>query len=217
MRQGQGILLVTNALEPAAHAEFDAWYLREHLLDRLEIDGFLRGRRYQSASGAPRFMALYETQTPEVLRSPAYLARLANPTPRTQGIMPSFRDMCRSVLRVATTQGVLDGGQLLLVDLSGVADSPDALQAVRALLPGVVAAPGICAVHLWLQPDFTPPPSPEAKLRGAPDRSLSAALAIEATDERALEAASAAVRQQLPPGTSADMQSYRLLCSLSAS
>jgi hypothetical protein len=57
----------------------------------------------------------------------------------------------------------------------------------------------------------------EATLRGAPDRSLSAALAIEGTDERSLEAALATVRLQLPPGKSRDMQSYRLLCALSAS
>ncbi len=217
MREGQGILLVTNALEPTAYTEFEAWYLEEHLPDRLGIRGFLRGRRYRSTSGAPRFMALYETATPEVLRSPAYLERLANPTPRTRRVMPSFRDMCRSVLRVSATQGALDGGQLMLVDLSDVASRPEALRAIRALLPAIAAAPGICAVHLWLQPDFTPPPSPEAALRGAPDRSLSAALAIEGTDERSLEAALATVEQQLPPGRSREMQSYRLLCALSAS
>jgi hypothetical protein len=162
-------------------------------------------------------MALYETETPEVLRSPAYLERLANPTPRTRRVMPSFRDMCRSVLRVSASQGALDGGQLMLVDLSDVAAHAETLRAVRALLPGIATAPGICVVHLWLQPDFTPPPSPEAALRGAPDRSLSAALAIEGTDQRWLEAAFATVRQQLPSGRSREMQSYQLLCALSAS
>jgi hypothetical protein len=216
MRQGQGILLITNALEPAAQAEFESWYLREHLPDRLGIPGFLRGRRYRSTSGAPRFMALYETRTPEVLQSPAYLERLANPTPRTERVMPSFRDMCRSVLRVAATQGSLEGGQLMLIDFPDVADRADILQAVRALLPGMVEAPGICAVHLWLMPDFTPAPSPEAKLRGAPDRSIPAALAIEATDAQSLEAIAENVAQQLPPATFAGRQMYQFLCALSA-
>jgi hypothetical protein len=48
--------------------------------------------------------------------------------------MPSFRDMCRSVLRVSASQGALDGGQLMLVDLSDVANDPR-LRASRPLLP----------------------------------------------------------------------------------
>jgi len=207
--------LITNALDAAAQAEFESWYIREHLPDRLGIPGFLRGRRYRSATGAPRFMALYETRTPEVLQSSAYLERLANPTPRTQRVMPSFRDMCRSVLRVAATQGSLDGGQLLLIDLSDAANRADSLQAITALLPGVVEAPGICAAHLWLMPDFTPTPSPEAKLRGAPDRSIPAALAVEATDAVSLETIAERISQQLAPATFAGRQIYQFLCALS--
>jgi hypothetical protein len=74
-----GILLVTNALEPTAYTEFEAWYARSICPTTWESAGSC-GRRYRSTRAGRDSLALYETETPEVLRSPAYLERSLTPT-----------------------------------------------------------------------------------------------------------------------------------------
>jgi hypothetical protein len=207
-------LVITNAVDPAGQAEFEAWYIREHLPERVGGPGFLRGRRFRRTAGTPRFMALYETETPEALQSSALLERLNHPTPWTQRVMPHFRDMHRSVMRVVATHGTLDGGLIALIDLSA-ADS-EALSTLQAALPSVAQAPGICAVHLWRRTDFVAPQTAESRLRGTPDRSLAAALGIEGTDEQSLEVATTALGPLLPPASQESIQTFRLLCALSA-
>jgi hypothetical protein len=214
MHHGQGALLITNAVDPAGQEEFDEWYIREHLPERVGGPGFLRGRRFRRITGTPRFMALYETETPEVLQAPPLLERLNNPTPWTQGVMPYFRDMHRTIMRVAATHGTLDGGLITLIDLTGVEETT--LTALAGSLSAVAQEPGICAAHLWRKTDFAPPQTAEMRLRGAPDRSLPAALGIEGTDAKPLEAVLEQIASQLPVSARASAQTFRLLCALSA-
>ncbi|MEO8628102.1 MAG: hypothetical protein ABI612_08365 [Betaproteobacteria bacterium] len=218
MREGQGILLITNAVVPATMDEFDAWYLRQHLNERLGIPGFERGRRYRTDLPSTRFMALYETQMPAVLHGEDYMERLANPTPWTQKVMPSFRDTSRSLLRVGATHGVLVGSAIAIIDLTAVIKEESTIAQLRALLPEISVAPGICASHLWLPPDFVPPPTPELKLRDAPDRSVAAVLVIEATGTSSLRSViEANVARHLPAETVAGAEIYSLLCTMEAS
>ena len=39
----------------------------------LAVPGFLSAGRYQALKGSPKYLALYELEAPEVLRSPAFL------------------------------------------------------------------------------------------------------------------------------------------------
>lgn len=215
MHHGQGALLITNAVDPAGQEEFDEWYIREHLPERVNGPGFLRGRRFRRITGTPRFMALYETQTPEVLHAPALLERLNHPTPWTQAVMPYFKDMHRTTMRLVATHGTLDGGLIMLIDLTGVEDAT--LAALAGTLSTVAQEPGICAAHLWRKTDFVPPQTAEMRLRGGPDRSHAAALGIEATDAKPLEDVLEQIASQLPGSARESAQTFRLLCSLSAS
>jgi hypothetical protein len=43
---GKGMLLTSMNIDPAHEAEFNRWYDREHLEERVAIDGFLEARRY---------------------------------------------------------------------------------------------------------------------------------------------------------------------------
>jgi hypothetical protein len=47
--------------------DFNAWYRAQHLPERLAVPGFLRGRRYESEAGGPRYFTLYETADASVL------------------------------------------------------------------------------------------------------------------------------------------------------
>jgi len=214
MHHGLGALLITNAVDPAGQEEFDEWYIREHLPERVGGPGFLRGRRFRRITGTPRFMALYETETAAVLEAPALLERLNNPTPWTQAVMPYFRDMHRSIMRVAATHGTLDGGLIMLIDLTGVEDAT--LAALAGSLAAVAQQPGICAAHLWRKTDFVSPQTAEMRLRGTPDRSYAAALGIEGTDAQPLQSLLEQIAPQLPASSRESAQTFRLLCALSA-
>jgi hypothetical protein len=69
----KGFLLVLMQPPPAFEEEFNAWYDSEHIPERLSVPGFVTGLRYVCVSGHPRYLALYDLESYEVLRSPAYL------------------------------------------------------------------------------------------------------------------------------------------------
>ena len=77
---GKGMLLTSMNIDAVYEAEFNRWYDREHLEERVAIDGFLEARRYVAHDGNPKYLSLYSTETFEVLDSPAYRTALANQT-----------------------------------------------------------------------------------------------------------------------------------------
>jgi hypothetical protein len=77
---GKGMLLTSMDIDASDEAEFNRWYDLEHLEERVAIDGFIEARRYIVHQGSPKYLCLYSTSTIDVLDSPAYKTRLANPT-----------------------------------------------------------------------------------------------------------------------------------------
>ena len=69
---GKGLLLTSMDIDPKHEADFNRWYDREHLIERVAIDGFLEARRYIAHQGSPKYLCLYSTETFDVLDSPAY-------------------------------------------------------------------------------------------------------------------------------------------------
>src|SRR5438105_6801014 len=50
---GKGMLLTSMDIDPSHEADFNRWYDREHLVERVAIDGFLEARRYIAHRGRP--------------------------------------------------------------------------------------------------------------------------------------------------------------------
>jgi hypothetical protein len=73
---GKGMLLTSMDIDASDEAEFNQWYDREHLLERVAIDGFLEARRYVAYQGSPKYLCLYSTATFKVLDSPEYRTAL---------------------------------------------------------------------------------------------------------------------------------------------
>src|SRR3977135_3497433 len=94
---GKGMLLTSMDIDASDEAEFNRWYDREHLRERVAIEGFLEARRYVvhetslkhlrisvSVDGSieerfyvppeafPKYLSLYSTTTFDVLDSTAY-------------------------------------------------------------------------------------------------------------------------------------------------
>lgn len=97
---GKGMLLTSMDVDAEHEADFNRWYDREHLLERVAIDGFLEARRYVAHSAKPKYLCLYSTTTIDVLDSPAYRPRLAQPTDWSRKTMARFKNMIRAVARI---------------------------------------------------------------------------------------------------------------------
>src|SRR5258706_884379 len=69
----QGLLVAFMNPPADDEAGFNAWYDEEHVPNRLAVAGFLNGRRYAAAQDdGPRYLALYDLESLDVLQGQAY-------------------------------------------------------------------------------------------------------------------------------------------------
>lgn len=168
--RGRALLGVWADVLPAAEEEFNRWYGEQHLPERLGVPGFLRGRRYLAVTGAPRYFTLYETESREVLSSPAYLARLNDPTEWTRRVLPTMRNVVRNAYRLVETAGREDGPALVTLRLAPAAGRDAELRTrfQREILAGMTRIPGVLsAALLEAEPLATGVVTEERRLVGA--------------------------------------------------
>ena len=91
--EANGLLVASMNVDPAAEAEFNEWYNKEHLPQLAAVPGVLTARRFQSAGPdiEKKYLALYHLTSAAVSRSDAW-SKAAN-TPWTDKMRPHFRDM----------------------------------------------------------------------------------------------------------------------------
>ncbi|HEX7928912.1 MAG TPA: hypothetical protein VF678_15055, partial [bacterium] len=123
-----GMLIVWMNIPADARNDFDGWFTREHVPERVGVPGFRNGARYEALRGDPHFLSCYETDAPEVLASAAYKERLNNPTPWTQRVMPNFRDTVRVTGPIVAEAGIGLGGVRRLVRIDPPESSRDSLR-----------------------------------------------------------------------------------------
>jgi hypothetical protein len=169
---GKGMLLTSMDVDPADEAEFNRWYDREHLEERVAIDGFLEARRYVAHQGSPKYLSLYSTATFDVLDSPAYRTALANQTAWSKATIARFKNMIRAVARITVSRGQGRGAALGIIRIRPVTGSEDKLRtALREKLdPGKLD--GIISMHLMeSDPGLSKPltDNPSASNPGAGD------------------------------------------------
>lgn len=195
---GAGILANWGGVVDGADADFNAWHSREHLPERLAVPGFLRGRRCVGVAGTPRelrYFMMYETESPEVLVSAPYLARLNDPTPWTARVLATYLAPCRTVCRTLRSAGCGTGGWLATFAF----DERARVRAREACLGGQMraleAVAGIVGVHVIEgDPEFGQQPTREKAFReaqGMADATVAIALLIEGIDQASVAAAAA--------------------------
>jgi hypothetical protein len=145
---GKGMLLTSMDIDPSDEAEFNRWYDREHLEERVAIDGFLEARRYVAHAGSPKYLCLYSTATFEVLDSPAYRTRLASPTDWSKNTMARFKNMIRAVARITISRGRGRGAALGIIRVRPSAGAEDRLRAALREKLDPAKLDGIISMHL---------------------------------------------------------------------
>jgi hypothetical protein len=97
---GKGMLITLTEVKPRDERDFNEWYNREHIDERVNLPGFHRARRYVALRGSPKYLATYECDSVNDLATPGYLALLANQTPWSQAVMARFTHFHRLTLRM---------------------------------------------------------------------------------------------------------------------
>jgi hypothetical protein len=185
---GKGMLLTSMNVDAADEAEFNRWYDREHLEERVAIPGFLEARRYVAHDGNPKYLSLYSTETFDVLDSPAYRTALANQTAWSKANIARFKDMIRGVARITISHGIGRGAALGIIRLRPASGGEDKLRAALREQLDPAKLDGIISMHLLendpaLSKPLTDNPSTSAP--GAADWFV----LIDATDVNAVPAA----------------------------
>lgn len=187
---GKGMLLTSMDVDASDEPEFNRWYDREHLEERVAIDGFLEARRYVAHEGKPKYLSLYSTATFEVLDSPAYRTALANQTAWSKANIARFKNMIRGVARISISRGTGRGAALGIIRLRPTAGSEDKLRAALRDQLDPAKLDGIISMHLLENDPVLSKPitdDPSAPNPGAGDWFV----LIDATDVKAVPAAMA--------------------------
>jgi hypothetical protein len=145
---GKGMLLTSMDIDGSDEADFNRWYDREHLEERVAIPGFLEARRYIAHQAKPKYLSLYSTETFEVLDSRAYRTALASQTAWSKANISRFKNMIRAVARITIGRGTGRGAALGIIRLRPDATVKDALRAALHDHLDPKNRDGIISMHL---------------------------------------------------------------------
>jgi hypothetical protein len=142
------MLITSMDVDAGNEDEFNIWYDREHLAERVAIDGFLEARRWLAVEASPKYFCTYSTAQFGDLSGPAYQRALANQTDWSKKNISGFRNMIRVVGRIGASRGQGRGAALAVVRLRPTEGARTALRArlPELLDPGML--PGIISLHL---------------------------------------------------------------------
>jgi hypothetical protein len=183
---GKAAMLLSFDVVEDAIPEHDDWHTHEHLPERLSIPGFVRGTRWVSLDGKPRYFVMYEVDQLATLQSEAYLERLNNPSPWTSKMMPNYRAMTRGLCSVSGSLGVGMGQIGLLIRFKPEPGMESSLRAwlINDTLPQLPSRRGLGSAHLF-EGALTPHMTKEQRIRGA-DTGVDWALFVTGYGEDAL-------------------------------
>ena len=79
---GGTILVVMMEVDPDHEEEFNRWYNEEHLLERLEIPGYISARRFklEEGEGVLKYLCIWELEDASPLQSEEYKAQQRRPS-----------------------------------------------------------------------------------------------------------------------------------------
>lgn len=73
---GTGVVAIWHDIALEGRDEFYACHGEEHMPERADIPGFIRGRRYIATRAGLELFNLYEASSPDILSGPDYFPRL---------------------------------------------------------------------------------------------------------------------------------------------
>ena len=149
---GKGMLMTFTETPLGVEEDFNEWYNREHIDERVWMPGFHRARRYVDADGDARikYFATYETDKVEDLCDPAYMELLKDQSDWSKKVMATFSKFDRVTARITVD---LSHGFAGACAYARFFPAPTVMDGLRAhleneLLPYLVARPGMIGAIL---------------------------------------------------------------------
>lgn len=178
---GGGFLAIWSDVTTERETDYLHWLTREHTAERLGVDGFLSVRVFRALDiEARRYFILYRLASAAALASPAYLARLNEPTPWSRRIMPILGNFARGGGRAAGQAGVGEGGFVAAARLETVPDGD-----LQARLAAAVAADRVASAELLVTDSERSAIDTREKGMRSGDASFAALLLVEGLDRQA--------------------------------
>jgi hypothetical protein len=187
--QGKGTMVAWHDLAPDAESDHDDWHSHEHMFERVGIPGFHRGRRCRATDDSTeQYFLMYEVADLAVLTSPAYQARLNDPTAWSQRVIPTIRRMTRTLCTVLASVGGGLGTSIVTFRFSPHEDREEELKNwVRESMGGLCSKRGVTGGHLLVgDPVASGIKTDESRLRGGKDQAADLVLLIEGYDLESL-------------------------------
>ena len=149
MLLGKAVMINWSDVAPEHRQAYYEWHSREHMVGRVAIPGFQRGRRYIAAQATRDFLVCYEVESVAVLTSKAYLDKANAPSALTQRTTPFVRNSTRGLARVRLSAGIGTGGCALTLRFDPEPGREDELQAYLAeALPAIADRADMTGAHL---------------------------------------------------------------------
>jgi hypothetical protein len=117
---GKAVMINWSDVAPEHRHAYYEWHSREHMLGRVAIPGFIRGRRYAAAQASRDFLVCYEVEHVGVLTSQAYLDKANAPSELTRRTTPFVKNASRALAAVKHTLGIGTGGYALTLRFDAV-------------------------------------------------------------------------------------------------
>ena len=149
---GKGMLITFSETPPEVEEDFNEWYNREHIDERVWMPGFHRARRYVDANSNAdiKYFATYETDKVEDLADPEYMELLKDQSDWSKKVMSTFTKFDRITASVTIDLSHGFGGACLAArffpEIKIMAKLRDNLG--DNLLPNIVSTPGIIGAVL---------------------------------------------------------------------
>lgn len=183
-----GILFVWTSADPEHELDFNRWYDREHVEERVRIPGFVSGTRYQSVRGPRKYLGLYRTVSLDAFQTPDYFKAFGQQTPWSVANLQRTVDPMRRVCTIEAETGMGTGAWLAVLRLgaSAIGQDAEAKAGMAALGEKLLRIDGVIATRL-LTPDANlSGPLPAERKEG---RVLDPIFLIDASSESAAVAA----------------------------
>jgi hypothetical protein len=151
MLLGKAVMINWSDVAPEHRQAYYEWHSREHMVGRVAIPGFRRGRRYIAAQASRDFLVCYEVEDVAVLTSKAYLEKANAPSPLTRRTTPYVRNSTRGLAHVRLSAGIGTGGCALTLRFDPERGREEALRVYLAqALPAIAGRPDMAGAHLCI-------------------------------------------------------------------
>ncbi len=111
----RGLLCIWTDVDPVHELDFNRWYDREHMQERVAIPGFQSARRFAAVGDCPRpYLALYYTDNLGIFQTQPYRNAFTNQTAWSRENFTRMRGTQRRVGRLSLEAGAGEGGALAL-------------------------------------------------------------------------------------------------------